>query len=92
MKAQSGYRVAKVMNVNTWLFQKGKKMKTTTKTGINGKKITEYLPENDQDIKEIQKLEQSSMLDTRHSFGDNSKSQQTLTRKSAHKSTKRCSK
>ena len=67
-------------------------MKTKIRTGISGKKITEYLPENDRDIKEIQELEKSGMLDTRNSFGDNGKSHQPLTRNSVNKATRRCSK
>jgi hypothetical protein len=45
-------------------------MKTITKVGTNGKKVTFHVPQTSEDAKKLEKLEQAGMLDGRLSFGD----------------------
>lgn len=45
-------------------------MKTRILTGLNGEEITQLIPENDEDLEELKRLDEEGELDTAESFGD----------------------
>lgn len=45
-------------------------MKKRILTGIDGEQVTQLIPESEEDLEEIKRLEEEKAIDTAESFGD----------------------